>query len=102
MTSASIQVKNGRFGPYVTDGVVNATIPKAKDPEAITLSEAVDLIAAREQRMRDQGKDPRAAKVKKAAKPKSTKKTTVKKSTAKKKTAKKKSTGKKGAVAAGS
>ncbi len=96
-TELTIQVKSGRFGPYVTDGVVNATIPKAKDPESITLSEAVELIAAREQRMRDQGKDPRAPKAKKATKAKSTKKTT-----AKKKTVKKKSTGKKRAVGAGS
>ncbi len=66
-TELDLVVKNGRFGPYVTDGVVNASLPKGKDPKSLTLEEAVELIAAREQRMRDQGKDPRA---KKAAKKK--------------------------------
>jgi len=85
-TELTIQVKNGRFGPYVTDGVVNATIPKGKDPAAITLAEAVDLIAAREQRMRDQGKDPRAPKAKRSSAKKTTKKKATKKKAASKKT----------------
>ncbi len=79
-----IQVKSGRYGPYVTDGRVNATIPKGKDPAQVTLEEAVELIAAREQKLRDQGKDPRAPKSKK----KTTRKKTAKKST--KKTTRKK------------
>ena len=61
-----LQVKTGRYGPYVTDGTVNATIPKDTDPEALTMEQAVDLIAKREERMRAQGKDPRAKKKKKA------------------------------------
>ncbi len=92
-----IKVKNGRFGPYVTDGVVNATIPKGKDPATVSLEDALDLLSAREQKLRDQGKDPRAAKAKKStaskAKKKTAKKTTKKKKTAKaaaKKTVKKK------------
>jgi len=100
-TDLTIQVKSGRFGPYVTDGVVNATIPKAKDPESITLAEAVELIAAREQRMRDQGKDPRAPKAKKTPKAKAVKKSTAKKTTVKKKTVKKKAANTR-AVGAGS
>jgi len=96
-TDLTLQVKSGRFGPYVTDGVVNATIPKAKDPESLTVAEAVELIAAREQRLRDQGKDPRAPKAKKSAKTKSAKKATVKK-----KTVKKRSTSRKRPVGAGS
>ena len=59
-----LRVLSGRYGPYVTDGAVNASIPKGSDPAAVTLEEAVDLIAAREQRLRDQGKDPRAPKPK--------------------------------------
>jgi DNA topoisomerase-1 len=37
----------GRFGPYVTDGTTNATLPKAKDPGELTLEEAIVLIDER-------------------------------------------------------
>jgi DNA topoisomerase-1 len=40
-----IKVKDGRFGPYVTDGVTNATIPKAESVEEITFDRAVQLLA---------------------------------------------------------
>jgi DNA topoisomerase-1 len=43
----AILVKKGRYGPYVTNNGINATIPDAKNPEEITLAEAVDLIEAR-------------------------------------------------------
>lgn len=48
-TTAGVEVKlmKGRFGPYVTDGDINATIPKEKDPLSITLEEAQALISAR-------------------------------------------------------
>ena len=59
---AALQVKNGRFGPYVTDCVVNASLPKGTDPASLTIAQAVELLEAREQRMRAQGKDPRAPK----------------------------------------
>ncbi|GMU22313.1 MAG: DNA topoisomerase 1 [Phycisphaerae bacterium] len=58
----SIQVKQGRFGPYVTDGVVNASLPKGTEPAGLNLDKAIELLNAREQRMREQGKDPRAPK----------------------------------------
>ena len=83
-----LQVKNGRFGPYVTDGTVNATVPKSEDPAKVTLERAVELIKAREDKLRDQGKDPRAPKAKKTT-TKKTKKTTKAKKSTKKKTAKK-------------
>ncbi|HSH18436.1 MAG TPA: type I DNA topoisomerase [Candidatus Saccharimonadales bacterium] len=41
-----IQVLNGRYGPYITDGKKNAKIPKDKDPKAITRIECMDLLAA--------------------------------------------------------
>lgn len=39
-----IQVKTGRYGPYVTDGSVNATLPKGLLPEAIGLEAAKELL----------------------------------------------------------
>ena len=56
----AIQVKTGRYGPYVTDGTVNATVPKGTDPEKVNLEQAVELLARREEKLRSQGKDPRA------------------------------------------
>jgi DNA topoisomerase-1 len=46
-SGAGIVVKSGRYGPYVTDGKTNATIPKSADPETIGLDEALTLLAAR-------------------------------------------------------
>jgi DNA topoisomerase-1 len=42
-----VSVFSGKFGPYVKHGATNATIPKDKDPEKITLAEALELIEAR-------------------------------------------------------
>jgi DNA topoisomerase-1 len=41
----------GRYGPYVSHGKVNATIPTDIEPSGITLEQAVDLLAARAERM---------------------------------------------------
>jgi DNA topoisomerase-1 len=46
-TGSNVTVKAGRFGPYVTDGTVNATLPRAMAPDAVTLDEALVLLAAR-------------------------------------------------------
>jgi DNA topoisomerase-1 len=40
-----IKLKDGRFGPYVTDGETNATVPRGEDAMAITFERAVELIA---------------------------------------------------------
>ena len=61
-TKLNLSVRSGRFGPYVTDGTVNASVPKGRDPAALTTEEAVELIAAREEKLRSEGKDPRAKK----------------------------------------
>jgi DNA topoisomerase-1 len=88
VTGAPIEVRTGRFGPYVTDGEVNATIPTTRDPSTLTFDDALELIAQREERMRQQGKDPRPKK-KAGAETGGAKKATAKKATAKKATAKK-------------
>jgi DNA topoisomerase-1 len=46
-TEAEIKLMAGRFGPYVTDGTTNATLPKTIDKDALTLEEAAQLIDAR-------------------------------------------------------
>ena len=40
-------LKEGRFGPYVTDGETNASLRKGDDPETVTLDRAVELLAER-------------------------------------------------------
>ena len=41
-----IQVLNGRYGPYVTDKLKNARVPKDRDPKTLTLEECQALLAA--------------------------------------------------------
>lgn len=46
-SEAEIKLMEGRYGPYVTDGTTNATVPKSVEPDALTLEEAAQLIDAR-------------------------------------------------------
>ncbi len=46
-TGATITMKHGRYGPYVTDGKINAALPKAKAPDEIDLEQALELIKER-------------------------------------------------------
>ena len=41
-----VQVLNGRYGPYITDGEKNARIPKDKEPKELTAEECAALLAA--------------------------------------------------------
>ncbi len=93
---SEIQILNGRYGPYITDGNKNAKIPKDREPASLTLTECEKLIEEAPER---KGKKKKAAKKKvakkKAVRKKASKKKTVKKKAAKKKTVKKKAVKKK-------
>ena len=89
-TEAEIKLMEGRYGPYVTDGVTNATLPKTIEKDALTLEEAAQLIDAR----------AAAAPAKKGKKP-AAKKVAPKKAAAKKVTAAKKPATKKAAASKG-
>ena len=86
---SDVQVLNGRFGPYISDGAMNGKIPKERDPKSLTLEEATQLLAETGKPMRKGWGRKAASKTvakkapaKKAAK-KATKKTTAKKTTKK-------------------
>src|SRR5690606_16575223 len=78
---SDIQVLNGRFGPYISDGKLNGRIPKDREPASLTLEEVVKL-------MEETGKPMRGRFGKKAA----AKKAPAKKAPAKKAPAKKAAT----------
>ena len=40
-----VKVMSGRFGPYVTDGETNATLPKGSDPANLSVEQATELLA---------------------------------------------------------
>jgi len=86
-------VKDGRFGPYVTDGTTNASLRRGDDPEQLTDARANELLSER------RAKEASGETKKKSTK-KSSKKTTKKKAT--KKATKKPSPGTKNVVKAGS
>ena len=46
-SGGKITLKAGRFGPYVTDGETNASLPRGQEPETLTLEQAVQLLADR-------------------------------------------------------
>ncbi len=82
-----IQVLNGRYGPYITDGNKNAKIPKDVEPASLTLEQCQELIAAAPVR-KGRGKKKAAPKKKvvkkKTAKSVAPKKKTIRKSAPKK------------------
>jgi DNA topoisomerase-1 len=53
--SGALKLMAGRYGPYVTDGTTNASLPKGTTPEALTYEQALELLAAR----RDAAPSPR-------------------------------------------
>ena len=79
-TEKPVVIKDGRFGPYITDGQTNVTVPRSEDPATISAERAFELLA-----------DKRA---KGPAKKRTTRKTIAKKATTKKTTTKKAATAK--------
>ena len=92
-SGGAIVLRDGRFGPYVTDGTTNASLRKGDTVDGLTVERAVELLAER----REAG--PRPPRPKKAAAKKRApvKKAAAKKTTAKKATAKKAAPAKKSA-----
>ena len=70
VTEKDVKVLSGRFGPYVTDGEINASLPLGLKPEEITMDDAVALLQARAERIAAGVgvKRPRKPAVKKVAK----------------------------------
>ena len=78
-TGAVIKLMRGRYGPYVSDGATNATIPNGADPLSVNLDQALSLIAEREAK----GGGKKRAKAKAVSKPKSPAKASAKPKAAK-------------------
>jgi DNA topoisomerase-1 len=74
VTMNPVQLLSGRYGPYVTDGATNASLPRGTAPEEVTLEYALNLLKARAEQgpARRPARRPakKAAVAKKAAKPK--------------------------------
>ncbi len=68
-TELEIKLMEGRYGPYVTDGETNATLPKSITPDALTLEEAAQLIDDRAAAAPAKGKKKAPAKKAAAKKP---------------------------------
>lgn len=81
---SDIQVLNGRFGPYISDGKLNGRIPKDREPASLTLEEVVKLMEETGKPMRGRFGKKTAAKKDAPAKKAAAKKTTDKKPAAKK------------------
>ncbi len=84
-TDKPVELREGRFGPYVTDGETNASLRKGDDPETVTIERASELLADR--RAAGPAKKRATKKRSNAKKRATTKRSTAKKSA--KKTAKK-------------
>ncbi|HEX4245358.1 MAG TPA: topoisomerase C-terminal repeat-containing protein, partial [Acidimicrobiales bacterium] len=91
-TGAPMVVKDGRFGPYVTDGTTNASLRKGDDVSELTVERAAELLA--ERRAAGPSTRKKAPAKKRAAK----KKAPAKKAAAKKTAATKKAPGKRAAA----
>ncbi len=78
VSGGPVVVKEGRFGPYVTDGITNASLRKGDTIEGITIERAAELMQMRREA------EPRPKKARSAAKKAPAKKSAAKKTVAKK------------------
>ncbi|UVC13014.1 type I DNA topoisomerase [Mesorhizobium onobrychidis] len=85
-----IVVRDGKYGPYVNFGKVNATLPKGKDPQSVTIEDAVALIAEKEAKGGNGGRKPFRKAAAPAKKPAAAKKKPAAQKPAAKKVANKK------------
>ncbi len=83
-TGKPVVIKDGRFGPYFTDGEINVTLRRGDDPATVTPERAFELLAEK----RAKGPTKKRTTRKTAAKKTTTKKTTAKKTATKKTAAK--------------
>jgi DNA topoisomerase-1 len=86
ITEKPMVIKDGRFGPYVTDGEYNASLRRGQTPEELTVEQASEMLAEK----RAKGPAPRKKAAAKKAGDAPAKKTAAKKSAAKKATPAKK------------
>lgn len=82
VSGGKILLKDGRFGPYVTDGEVNASVPRSDDINQLTPERAQDLLAARRLKIAADGGTKTRSKTKRTVKSRS-KRTSTKSSKAK-------------------
>jgi DNA topoisomerase-1 len=85
VTERPMVIKDGRFGPYVTDGEVNASLRRGQTPEELTIEQASEMLAEKRAKGPAPRKKATKAAVKKAA-DEPVKKTAAKKAPAKKAT----------------
>jgi DNA topoisomerase-1 len=85
LTEKPLTIKNGRFGPYVTDGETNASLKRDQTPESLTIEQASEMLADRRARGPAQPRKKAAAAKKAADGAAPAKKAAAKKTTAAKK-----------------
>jgi DNA topoisomerase-1 len=70
---AGIEVLNGRYGPYVTNGKKNASVPKENDPKTLTLEQCQEILEKAPEKKRGRKAKPAAGKKKAPARKKTSK-----------------------------
>ncbi len=58
VTDLPLVIKSGKFGPYVTDGTINASLPRGVDIQSLAMDEAVNLLEARAAKIAAEGDMP--------------------------------------------